>query len=90
MSFLLEEEQVEEMVQLARICFGSQHKFKKKVALGETFKELDLATVSALMSLDPAKRFNNCISCENHLNHNRCEAMFLHTLYRSPEGQGRR
>ncbi|GFU02162.1 integrase catalytic domain-containing protein [Trichonephila clavipes] len=52
MNFLRKEVQGEEMVQLARTGFGPQHNFRKNNAPVECVRQSDLATTSALVSLD--------------------------------------
>ncbi|GFV11160.1 DUF1758 domain-containing protein [Trichonephila clavipes] len=52
MNFLRKEVQGEEMVQLARTGFGPQHNFRKNNAPVECVIQSELATVSALVSLD--------------------------------------
>ncbi|GFS31050.1 integrase catalytic domain-containing protein [Trichonephila inaurata madagascariensis] len=52
MNFLRKEVQGEEMVQLARTGFGPQHNFRKNNAPVECVTQNELATASALVSLD--------------------------------------
>ncbi|GFX86555.1 uncharacterized protein TNCV_3728241 [Trichonephila clavipes] len=52
MNFLRKEVQGEEMVQLARTGFGPQHNFRKNNASVECVIQSELATASALVSLD--------------------------------------
>ncbi|GFT60035.1 DUF1758 domain-containing protein [Trichonephila clavipes] len=55
--------QGKEMVQLARNGFGSQHNFRKNNAPVECVIQSELATTSALVSLDSGKR-PLCICCD--------------------------
>ncbi|GFX73252.1 hypothetical protein TNCV_3537751 [Trichonephila clavipes] len=52
MNFLRKEVQGEEMVQLARTGFGPQHNLRKNNAPVECVRQSELATASALVSLD--------------------------------------
>ncbi|GFV91140.1 hypothetical protein TNCV_896611 [Trichonephila clavipes] len=66
MNFVRKDVQGEEMVQLARTGFGPQHNFRKNNAPVECVMQSELATASALVSLDsdfdqssPTPRFFN-------------------------------
>ncbi|GFX74673.1 DUF1758 domain-containing protein [Trichonephila clavipes] len=73
MSFLCKEVQGEERVQLARTGFGSQHNFRKNNALVECVIQSELATASALVSLDSGKR-HLCIFCDKKHPSEKCFA----------------
>ncbi|GFU70715.1 uncharacterized protein TNCV_4952091 [Trichonephila clavipes] len=79
MNFLRKEVQGEEMVQLTRTGFGPQHNFRKNNAPVKCVRQSELATASALVSLDAEKEN---VRSENSLSN--CsrsgDAMFLQTL----------
>ncbi|GFU77800.1 DUF1758 domain-containing protein [Trichonephila clavipes] len=78
MNFLRKEVQGEEMVQLARTEFGPQHNFRKSNAPVDCVIQSELATTSALVSLDSEKE---SVKSENSLsNCGRSDAVFLQTL----------
>ncbi|GFX52788.1 uncharacterized protein TNCV_3719781 [Trichonephila clavipes] len=59
MNFLRKEVQGEEMVQLTRTGFGPQHNFRKNNAPVECVIQGELATASALVSLDSVPKIND-------------------------------
>ncbi|GFU50195.1 DUF5641 domain-containing protein [Trichonephila clavipes] len=67
------EVQGEEMVQLTRIGFGPQHNFRKNNASVEYAIQSELATASALVSLDSGKR-PLCIFCDKKHPSEKCFA----------------